>query len=355
MKEIFRKIVVAIITWEARLILAKYKPQIIAVTGSVGKTSTKDAIYTALEDSLYIRKNVKSFNSEIGIPLTILGCDSGWNNPFRWLGIIFEGLALILLANHYPKWLVLEVGTDRPGDIQEIAKWLKPDVVVVTSLPDIPVHVENFAGPRDVIREKKTLIKALKKDGTLVLSGDDKETLLLKKEFSDRHILLFGVEPHNDVSASHTSFLYNKEGRPIGMSLRVEEEGSSIPIQICERLGQQQIYPILCAFAVAQALGMGPLAIAKALKKEKGPKGRMKILRGFNESSIIDDSYNSSPTALRAAITTLKKVESKGKKLRFLVTCSSLVALVHRHTRKQECKLLEWQTHSLLSECAQRK
>jgi len=318
MKNLFRNIVVAIITWEARLILAKYTPQIIAVTGNVGKTSTKDAIYTALENSLFIRKNEKSFNSEIGIPLTILGCDSGWNNPFKWLRNIFEGLALILFANHYPKWLVLEVGTDRPGDIQEISKWLKPDVVVVTALPDVPVHVENFKNPEDVINEKKSLVRALKKDGTLVLAGDDKKVAALEKEFPGHHVLLYGVEAHNDVSASHTSYLYDETGRPAGMTLHVEEEGSCIPVQIIDRLGHQQVYPILCAFAVAQALGLAPLAIAKALEEERGPKGRMKVLEGFNDSTIIDDSYNSSPVALRAAITTLKKIETNGKKIAVL-------------------------------------
>lgn len=298
--------------------LKKYKPQIIAVTGSVGKTSTKDAIYTALQDSLYIRKNKKSFNSEIGVPLTILGCDSGWNNPFLWMKVILEGLALLVLANHYPKWLVLEVGTDRPGDIQEISKWLTPDIVVVTALPDVPVHVENFANTEEVIQEKKSLVSALQSGGTLVLWGDDKLTVALKKEFPKIHTLLFGMEPHNDVSASHSSFLYDEQGTLTGMSLHVEEKGSHIPIQILGRVGQQQIYPVLSAFAVAQVLGMKPLAVARALKKERGPRGRMKILGGFNGSIIIDDSYNSSPIALRAAITTLRKIENTGKKIAVL-------------------------------------
>jgi len=247
-----------------------------------------------------------------------LGCDTGWNNPFLWVKIIFEGLALILLANHYPKWLVLEVGTDRPGDIQSISKWLSPDIVVVTALPDVPVHVENFANPEAVIHEKKALVKALQSGGTLVISGDDKLTLALKKEFPKTHTLLFGMEAHNDVSASHSSFLYDTQGALVGMSLHIEEKGSHIPVQILGRVGKHQVYPVLSAFAVAQVLGMKPLSVAKALEKERGPKGRMKILEGFNDSIIIDDSYNSSPVALRAAITTLRKVEVTGKKIAVL-------------------------------------
>jgi len=208
--------------------------------------------------------------------------------------------------------------TDRPGDIQEITSWLKPDIVVITTLPEVPVHVENFASQNDIILEKKALANALKKDGTLILDGDDKITKKLKKEFSDYNVILFGVEPHNDIYASHTSFLYNQAGHPIGVNLHVEEEGSCIPIRILGRIGNQQIYPVLSAFAVAKALGMGPIAISKALEKESGPNGRMKILDGYNGSTIIDDSYNSSPTALRAAISALKKIKAKGKKIAVL-------------------------------------
>ena len=318
MRIILRNIVVALITWEARMVLNKYKPRIIAVTGSVGKTSTKDAIYTALSKSFFVRKSEKSFNSEIGVPLAILGCETGWRNPLKWMRNIFEGLTLIFVANHYPKWLVLEVGTDRPGDIREIATWLKPDVVVITALPDVPVHVENFVRPEDVAREKKELAKALTEGGTLVLGGDDKNTLAAKKEFPNVACLLYGVELHNDVIATHAAITYSENGAPTGMKFTIEHGDSSIPMTIAGRLGQQQIYPILAAIAVAQLVGIKAEAAVKTLTDEVGPRGRMRILDGYNNSTIIDDSYNSSPTALRAALTTLKKIETKGKKIAVL-------------------------------------
>src|SRR3989338_8917376 len=81
MKNIVKKIIIFILTVESKLVLKKYKPKIIAVTGSVGKTSTKDAIYTALLPFFHVRKNAKSFNSDIGIPLTILGLGKEWNSP----------------------------------------------------------------------------------------------------------------------------------------------------------------------------------------------------------------------------------------------------------------------------------
>src|SRR3989344_1903834 len=144
MKSFFKKIITAILQAEARLILRKYKPKIAAITGTVGKTSAKDAIYTVLSGSHYVRKSQKSFNSELGVPLTIIGAASGWNNPLLWLYNIIAGLGVILLKNHYPKWLVLEVGVDQPGDMQKITSWLKPDIAVITRFSKVPVHVEFF-------------------------------------------------------------------------------------------------------------------------------------------------------------------------------------------------------------------
>lgn len=85
MKALIRNIVTYILEAESKLVIRKYHPKIIAVTGSVGKTSTKDAIFAVVGEKLVARKSMKSFNSEIGLPLTILNCENGWNNPFIWL------------------------------------------------------------------------------------------------------------------------------------------------------------------------------------------------------------------------------------------------------------------------------
>ena len=142
MKSILKKIISTIIKYEAVLIIKKYKPKIIAVTGSVGKTSTKDAIFAVMSSSFFVRKSEKSFNSDIGIPLTILGCPNAWFDPIKWARNIFRGLELIVFKHSYPEWLILEVGADRPGDIKEVSKWLKPNIVVLTAFAKVPVHIE---------------------------------------------------------------------------------------------------------------------------------------------------------------------------------------------------------------------
>src|SRR3989339_754419 len=102
MKTSFKKIITYIIRAEAQLVIRKYKPKIIAITGSLGKTSTKDAVYAVLSKIAYVRKSEKSFNSEIGLPLTILGCPNGWSNPLAWLENIFKGLWIFLRCAKNP-------------------------------------------------------------------------------------------------------------------------------------------------------------------------------------------------------------------------------------------------------------
>src|SRR5258708_189282 len=106
----FKKIIVALLTLEARAVLHKYNPKVVAVTGSVGKTSAKDAIYAVLANHYRTRKSEKSFNSELGLPLAILGAPNAWHNPLRWLQNIFDGFLLIVFDSPYPEWLVLEIG-----------------------------------------------------------------------------------------------------------------------------------------------------------------------------------------------------------------------------------------------------
>ncbi len=91
MKEFFKKIIVVVLSFEARMLLKRHKPKIVAITGSVGKTSTKDAIYAVLKQHMHARKSEKSFNSDIGVALTVLGLSNAWNNPFSWFRNIIDG------------------------------------------------------------------------------------------------------------------------------------------------------------------------------------------------------------------------------------------------------------------------
>lgn len=317
LKNFFKTIIVAVITLEARAVLKKYKPKIIAITGSVGKTSTKDAVYEVVATSFIARKSEKSFNSEIGIPLTVLGISNAWGNPLLWAKNILSGLMLILLRKHYPQWLVLEVGLEKPGDIRDVTKWLTPDVVIMTKLSDVPVHVEFFSSPAALIEEKSLLIDALKKEGLLVLNHDDEKVLALKQK-SKSAVFTFGFNDNATVRASHDEIEYDKEGNPTGSIFKVNCAGNALPAHLPGTVGRHYIYSVLAALCVGEFLKINMITMIEALMKFKTPKGRLRMIEGIKGTHIIDDTYNSSPVAAEAALATLAQFKTKGKKIAVL-------------------------------------
>jgi UDP-N-acetylmuramoyl-tripeptide--D-alanyl-D-alanine ligase len=316
MKNIFKKIIIAILTFEAKLVLKKYRPRIIAITGSVGKTSTKDALYAVLQKQFFVRRSVKSFNSEFGVPLTILDCPTGWNNPFVWLKNIGKGLSLIIFKHHYPDWLILEVGADRPGDIEKVSKWLPTDVVIYTRFGDTPVHVEFFKSVDHLIKEKSFLMQSLKKDGILVLNADDKNVLALK-ERSKNKVFTYGFGEKADIRADNINIMYEGDV-PVGLMFKLEYAGKSMPVRMKNVLGEHQVYVALAAITTAFSLEIPPTDVLEALADYMPPSGRMRLIEGLKGSMVIDDTYNASPTAVLAGLETVKSLQVKGKKIAIL-------------------------------------
>lgn len=312
MSQFLKSLIVNILTWEARMVLAKHRPFVVAVTGSVGKTGTKDAIYHVLKDTMSSRKSEKSFNSEIGIPLTVLGLGNAWHNPLLWAWNMLKGFAYVALPLPYPKLLVLEIGADHPGDIARATTWVKPDIAVVTRLPDRPVHVENFAHPDEVIKEKSELVKALSGHGVFVGNADDR-TVLGLQTLSRARMLTYGFSEDAQVRGSYAAIDYDEGGKPIGMIFRVDWQGASVPVRLAGVLGEQPCTAALAALAVGLARGESLVRMAEALETLPVSLGRMHIIEGKNASTIIDDSYNASPVAMEAALATLQLLEGKRK------------------------------------------
>ena len=314
MKQFFKRLVVFVIQHEAKLVLAKYKPKIVVVVGSVGKTIAKDAVYSVLSSSFFVRKSEKSYNSETGIPLTILGRPSGWSNPFLWVRNILEGLALIILKNHYPEWLVLEVGADRPGDIKKVAEWVKPDIVIVTRFPDVPVHIEFFDSADALFEEKTSIISSLVPGGILIVNGDDEKVAGLVKTYENITSFAYGFNKNNDFAASYYDISY-KNNIPTGLHFKVNRGGSSVPIEIKGVVGPQHVYAALAGIVVGASAGMNMISIGQSFENYISPPGRMRVLAGIKGTTIIDDSYNSSPVAVDGALLLMEKIKSKGKKI----------------------------------------
>ena len=311
MKNILKKIVTKILILESKLVLKKYHPKIIAITGSVGKTSTKDAIYTVISKFAYVRKSDKSYNSQIGLPLTILGLPNAWNNPGVWLLNILRGLWLIVYPHKYPAWLVLEVGVGKPGDMAETASWLSTDIVVMTAIPETPVHIEFFNSRKHLVEEKAALIKTLKPNGVLILNADD-ETVLDMKSKTKNITVTYGFHPEATLRGSEDNIYYEGDV-PKGITFRVDEAGKSLPVVMEGVFGKNHIYSALAALACAHVMRFNILESIDMLRMHNTPPGRMKVLSGINDSIIIDDTYNSSPVAAEAALETLGKVNATRK------------------------------------------
>jgi UDP-N-acetylmuramoyl-tripeptide--D-alanyl-D-alanine ligase len=336
MKDILKRIIVSILTVEAWLLLKKHKPYIIAITGNVGKTSTKDAIYSVLAGSgKHVRKSEKSFNSEIGVPLTVLGLPNAWGSVSAWLSNIFTGFILLFLSKSYPRFLVLEIGADHPGDIKKIARWVKPDVVVLTAIPDIPVHIEYFKNLEQFLEEKAEIVKALKPEGLLLFNVDSQNC----KKIAERIPVLsksYGYKEEADIYATDFKYIYEDE-KPKGMSVKVSFGNESLPLRLFGFLGKHQFYSALVALLLAKQLDIDFVSAAQTLEKNTGPKGRMKILEGIKNSTIIDDTYNASPAAVHAALDALSSLKSESKKLLVLADMLEL----GKYSSKEHKRVIE--------------
>jgi UDP-N-acetylmuramoyl-tripeptide--D-alanyl-D-alanine ligase len=327
--QFIKKTIMAVLMVESRLILQKYKPFIIAVTGSVGKTATKDAIFCALSSSGHVRKSEKSFNSEIGLPLTIIGVPNAWKSLSGWLRNIGEGARLIVCrtkAGAYPDILVLEIGADHPGDIKRVTKWLKPDIAVIARVGEKPVHVEFFDSPAQVFEEKSALAYAIKPGGSAVLFADEPKVLALGEELKKRGIYAysFGLSEGATVRGADYAVAYadkadgsiGADGQRAPIGCTFSSFGSSIMVR--NVIGRTFMYPLLAAIAVARIRGLDMVEIIKNINEYLPPRGRMNIIAGINESTLIDDTYNSSPDAVIAALEALKSLNRSGRKIAVL-------------------------------------
>ncbi len=309
MKKIFRYLIVKILLFFTRLILKKYQPKIIAITGSVGKTSGKDAIFEIIKNRELARKSEKSFNSEIGLPLTVIGADNPWQNPLGWLLVFYQALVLIWQKKSYPKTLVLEVGADRPGDISKIAPMLCPDIVVITSFGEVPVHVEFFASRDSLIAEKASLVLAAKKEALIVACGDDKDAKKIAQK-SGRNFVLYGFGIENKVRGNPPEIIFEESEKGAlpkiaGLESVIKVHGEVGELKINGFLGKSKILAQLSALAVAHHEKIPLTEAVNLLTKTPWQPGRQKIIAGLKESTIIDDTYNSSPKALEDALESL--------------------------------------------------
>lgn len=305
MRKLLKRIAAFALMLVARAIVRRYRPRIVLVSGSVGKTSTKDAVAAVLSARFLVRKSAKSFNSEFGVPFAILGVSGHLRqNRLAWLSVAKNAIALLLLPNHYPNMLVLEAGADRPGDMANILRIVTPDAVVITRLPEIPAHVEAYASPEAVRKEEFSPAYALPPAAPLVVPADDSWALDSALR-TPAHRISYGVSAVADVRVSDIGF-YEPEGKVAGMRAKAHVAGELMDLVVNGAVGTAQLLPSAAALAIAQAFDISLAEALHALEKYEPPPARGRIFAGINSSIIIDDSYNASPAAVEEALATLK-------------------------------------------------
>lgn len=316
---VFKKILEFKLKILAKMILKKYKPEVIGVTGSVGKTSTKEAIYTVLkENGFKIRQNQKNYNNELGLPLTIIDSEAGGKNIFKWFLTLLKGVKLILFKDeNYPKILVLEMAADRPGDMKYLVNLAPCHIGVVTNVST--VHTEFFGSQELIAEEKSQIIKHLKSDGFAVLNADDDLTYEMRGT-TQASVFTFGFRNIADFSAGNVKLVYEEDNQDVmGLSFDLKHKENTYHFVLPKILGNHLIYTVLPAIVIGMIYRIEMTKIISALKNLEPPKGRMRLISGIKSTQIIDDSYNSSPLACKAALKTLGEIRLPGNFRKFAV------------------------------------
>ena len=303
LKRILRRITKKIIT--------KYNPLIVAVTGSVGKTSTKDAIYTTLNRYKNTRKSSRNLNTEIGAPLVFLGVSEPGHSFKEWFFILIKGLKLIIKRDkNYPEIIVMEMAADKPGDIQYLTEFIKPHIGVVTAIGETPVHLEFFKDVDDVVKEKSLLVKHTKRGGTVLLNGDDGRVFQMKGR-SKAKVKTFGLSNRAEIRAKNLQYIGDKDD-PCGVKFSITHDTEEHTVELPNVFDEGTIYSVLAAIGVGVSIGIPVYRLVESCKKTMPPKGRMRVIKGKN-FNIIDSSYNAAPKSTELAVKTLEDLPANRK------------------------------------------
>lgn len=271
MKNFIKQSVARYLAFWASWVIRERRPRIVGVTGSVGKTTTKEAIAAVLSAPAalplvgLVGKSMGNLNTEIGLPLAVLGYE---HQPISWwewstilLAVPFRAAALLLIRR-YPSILVLEYAADRPGDIAQLVRLAPPEVAVVTAVG--PAHLERFGSVARVAAEKRRLVEAVAPSGLVILGRDNHLASAMARQ-------------------------------------------THAPVKQVAGRG----YPLAAAIAecVAEYFGLAPAVVRGGLKNFANVGGRLQM-KQIGRWRIIDDTYNANPLSMELALDTLLATSS---------------------------------------------
>lgn len=263
--------------WQlAAWVRQQFPGQVVAVTGSVGKTMTRSMIQAVLSQRYRGTASPKNYNNHVGVPLSLLALDADFD------------------------FAVIEIGSNQPGEVAELAELVQPTVGVLTPLAD--AHLGHFGTREAIAAEKTALLDALPREGWAIVPGDDAHVRRLVGEQNLR-VVTYGRKGDCDVFPARAA---SDAGRLI---FDVEETRYVVPVW-----GRHHLTSALAAVAAGQVFGLPQAEIADGLAQVEAPPMRCEVLQRGG-ITVINDAYNASPTAMRAALELLRDINSSGRKI----------------------------------------
>ena len=264
----------------ARWYKSRFNIPFIGVTGSVGKTTTKDMIAAVLGEHYKVLKTEGNFNNMVGLPLTILR------------------------LNHTHEICVLEMGMDDVGQIDYLSGIVEPDVAVITNIGD--AHIENLGSRKNTLKAKSEIFNHLKKGGFAVLNGDDELLSTLRGQLTARTVWC----GRGDV-CDYRAFDIVSDGESY-IRCKVDTPNNHCDVEI-PALGDHMVYPAMMAGAIGEHFGLTQEEIVRGILHFAPTKMRMNILRRDEGITILNDTYNANPQSMRAAVEILATGKAKTK------------------------------------------
>ena len=265
----------------------KFKTFNICVTGSNGKTTTKEIIAHILSQEFSLLKTSGNYNNEIGIPLTLLQ------------------------LNKSHKLLVAEMGMRGLGEIKTLTNFIPPDLAVITNIGE--AHIGLLGSKDNIFKAKSELLQSLDKEGIAILNRDDPYFFKMSKIVKDKKIYTFGIENKSDIMACNIRMVSDK-----GIRFTLEVQNDKSREVYFPLLGRYNIYNALAAVAVAFALGIELDLIERGLSSFKPLDQHMQLSNFCNGIKILNDSYNASPLSVKNALETLVEVAQNNRKIAIL-------------------------------------
>lgn len=289
----------------------KFKTFNICITGSNGKTTTKEIIAHILSQEFPLLKTSGNYNNEIGIPLTLLQ------------------------LNKSHKILVVEMGMRGLGEIKTLTNFIPPDFAVITNIGE--AHIGLLGSKDNIFKAKSELLQSLDKDGKAIINRDDPYFFKMLEIVKDKKVYTFGIENRSDIMARNIRMVSDK-----GLRFTLEVQNDKSREIYFPLLGRYNIYNALAAVAVAFALGIELDLIERGLSSFKPLDLHMQLSNFYNDIKILNDSYNASPLSVKSALETLAEVAQNNRKIAILGDMLELgerTDFYHREIGKEVAKL----------------